>query len=111
MWPEDTWFGKTTVLVGSTRFTWAIFILTDVDKVCIDYRKPTQRELDRLTIAEAQKHLDDGQFPPGSMGPKIQAAIEFLQAADTPSARVIICSIDNVTDALAGNAGTVITRG
>lgn len=85
-------------------------ILTDVDKVCIDYGTPTQRELDHITVEEAQKHLDDGQFPPGSMGPKIQAAVDFLQAAETNSSRVIICSIDRVTEALAGNAGTIITR-
>lgn len=87
-----------------------LLILTDVDRVCTDFGKPSQRALDRLTTAEASRHLADGQFPPGSMGPKIQAAVEFLNASESDSTRVIICSIDNVTQALAGSAGTIITR-
>jgi carbamate kinase len=88
-----------------------LLILTDVEKVCIDFGKPSQRALDRLTTTEARQYLHDGQFPPGSMGPKIQAAAEFLHAAESDSARVIICGIGCVSDALAGNAGTIITRG
>jgi len=56
----------------------ALLMVTAVDRVMLDYGKPTQSELDTLTIAEAARHLRDGQFPPGSMGPKIEAALRFL---------------------------------
>lgn len=55
-------------------------ILTGVSKVALDFGKPTQRWIDRMTMSEAQKHLAEGQFPPGSMGPKIESAINFIKA-------------------------------
>lgn len=58
----------------------AFYILTDVPKVYINFMKPTQKELDMLSTAEAKKLLEEGQFPAGSMGPKIEAAIEFVEA-------------------------------
>jgi carbamate kinase len=57
----------------------AFFILTDVSKVYINFRKPDQKSLDVLTVDEAQKYLDEGHFSAGSMGPKIQAAINFIR--------------------------------
>jgi len=56
----------------------ALLMVTAVDRVMLDYGKPAQSELNTLTIAEAARHLRDGQFPPGSMGPKIEAALRFL---------------------------------
>src|SRR5206468_12802817 len=53
-------------------------VLTGVPKVAIDFGKPTQRPLDRITVEEAQRYLSEGQFPPGSMGPKIEAALQFV---------------------------------
>lgn len=58
----------------------AFYILTDVPKVCINFMKPNQKEIDMLSTAEAKKLLEEGQFPAGSMGPKIEAAIEFVEA-------------------------------
>ncbi|MDP2875655.1 MAG: carbamate kinase [Holophaga sp.] len=55
-------------------------ILTGVDKVAIDFGKPTQKWLDRMTVTEARQHAADGQFPAGSMGPKIESAIAFIVA-------------------------------
>jgi carbamate kinase len=55
-------------------------ILTGVPKVALDFGKPTQRWVDRMTATEAAKHLADGQFPAGSMGPKIESALAFIQA-------------------------------
>jgi carbamate kinase len=49
-----------------------------VDRLMLDYGQPTQSELGTITVAEAARHLAEGQFPPGSMGPKVQAAIRFL---------------------------------
>lgn len=54
-------------------------ILTGVPKVAIDFGKPTQKNLDRMTAAEARKHLAEGQFPAGSMGPKIESALAFIE--------------------------------
>src|SRR5207237_1208544 len=62
----------------SIRWTHLV-IATDVPQVALDYGKPSQRFLDHLSITEAKKHLAAGQFPPGSMGPKIEAAIDFLE--------------------------------
>ena len=81
-----------------------LFIIsTGVDKVSIDFKKPTQRELDTLTVAEAEKYLAEGQFPAGSMGPKIQAAIDFLQHGGK---EVIITQPHLLEDAIAGKNGT-----
>ena len=80
-------------------------ILTSVDKVCINFGKQDEMRLDSMTAATARKHLEDGQFPPGSMGPKIEAAIEFLENGGK---RVIITSHDTLARAMKGDAGTVI---
>ncbi len=62
--------------IGASLFV----ILTGVPKVALDFGKPTQRWLDRLTVGDARRHLAEGQFPPGSMGPKIESAIAFIDA-------------------------------
>jgi carbamate kinase len=81
--------------------------------VALDFNQPTQRWLDQMTLAEAHAHLAAGQFPPGSMGPKIEAALAFLQ--ESPQANhdgvVIITSLEHAFEALQGQAGTHITRG
>jgi carbamate kinase len=56
----------------------ALLLVTAVDRVMLDYGQPTQSELGTITAAEAARHLAEGQFPPGSMGPKIEAALRFL---------------------------------
>ena len=81
-------------------------ILTGVAQVSIDFNKPTQRALERMTIAEAEKHLADGQFPPGSMGPKIEAAIQFVRGSGKD---VLITDVEHVRDAIDGKGGTWIT--
>ncbi len=78
-----------------------------MDKVAINFNKPDQQELDTLNISEAQKYFDDGQFPKGSMGPKIKAAINFLKQGGK---KVIITSIERAVDALDGKSGTVISQ-
>ncbi len=80
-------------------------ILTGVPKVALDFGKPTQKFLDRLTIAEAEKHLTGGQFPDGSMGPKIESAIQFVRAAKK---QVLITDVDVLREALEGKDGTLI---
>ena len=81
-----------------------LFIIsTGVYKVAVDFKKPTQRELDRLTVAEAKKYLAEGQFPAGSMGPKIEAAIDFLEHGGK---EVIITQPFLLEEAIAGRNGT-----
>jgi carbamate kinase len=80
-------------------------VLTGVAKVAIDFEKPTQRFIDRMSVAEAQKHLADGQFPAGSMGPKIEAAVQFVRSSGKS---VLITDVDHLREALEGREGTVI---
>ncbi|GAC1403348.1 MAG: hypothetical protein NVSMB68_16710 [Thermoanaerobaculia bacterium] len=81
-------------------------ILTNVAQVSIDFNKPAQRQVERMTIAEAQKHLADGQFPSGSMGPKIEAAIQFVRSSGKT---VVISDVDHIREAITGSGGTSIT--
>lgn len=82
-------------------------ITTGVEKVCINYNKPDQKTIDKMTMAEAEKYLAEGQFPAGSMGPKIQAAIMFLKNGGE---KVIITSPEFIEKAINGQTGTVITK-
>ena len=85
----------------------ALVMLTGVERVALDFGKPTQRELDCLTAQDARRHLAEGQFPPGSMGPKIAAALDYLERGGQ---HVIITALDRLHDALGGTAGTRIVR-
>ena len=89
-------------LVGAST----LLLLTGVERVAVDYGTPRERALDRLTVAEAERHLADGQFPPGSMGPKVRAGIRFLAGGEAGGRQAIITSIERAADALAGRAGT-----
>jgi len=84
-----------------------LLIVTAVDRVALDFGKPTQRWIDRMSLAEAQSHLKDGQFPAGSMGPKIEAAIQFLRKGGRG---VCVSSPATIHAALQGQAGTWITE-
>lgn len=83
-----------------------LLILTAVEKVCINFNKPNQEEIDKMTIKEAEKYIEEGQFAPGSMLPKIKACIEFV--GDNPNKKAIITSLENAQDALKGTTGTTI---
>lgn len=83
-----------------------LIIITGVPKVTINFGKPDEKSLDRITLAQARHYYQDGQFPAGSMGPKMMAAIEFVQA--NPENRVIITNEDNLLEAMEGRAGTQI---
>src|SRR5881394_1256511 len=80
-------------------------VLTGVAQVAVDFGKPTQRSIERMTVAEAEKHLADGQFPPGSMGPKIEASILFARASGK---QVLITDVEHVREAIEGKGGTII---
>jgi carbamate kinase len=95
----------TSAMLAAQLEARTLVMLTGVDRVAVDFGKPTQRAIDRMTVAEARAHQADGQFPPGSMGPKIDAALRYLQAGGR---EVIITSIEKLHDALEGKAGTRI---
>lgn len=80
-----------------------IMLLTAVPKVAVDFGKPTQRWLDRVSLADLKRYHADGQFPPGSMGPKIEAAIRFLENGGK---RVVIAKLGEAVPALRGDTGT-----
>jgi carbamate kinase len=88
----------------------AMMILTNVNRVAINFGKTNEQELKCITLAEAKAYMEEGQFPAGSMGPKIQGAINFLEASAKPHARVIIGPLHNAVEAFAGTVGTTITR-
>jgi len=83
-----------------------LLILTGVDRVALNYKLPNQQDLPRMTLSEARYYLSEGQFPKGSMGPKIQAAINFLESGGE---KVIITSIEKALAALVNESGTIIT--
>jgi carbamate kinase len=83
-----------------------LLILTEVEKVALNYRKPDQQELDHLTVAECERYIAEGHFAPGSMLPKIQAGLMF---AKIPGKQVIITSLDKAVAALKGETGTLIS--
>ncbi len=80
-------------------------ILTSVDRVAINFGKPNQKELDHCTLSEIKRLFDEGHFPPGSMGPKVKAAIKFIEGGGE---MVTITSFENACKALRGEAGTRI---
>jgi carbamate kinase len=99
---------RTAALLGRTLDVPVFLIVTSVERVVLNYGTPQEQPLEHLTAAQAQRYLDEGQFPPGSMGPKIEAAIEFLRGCQAGDARVIICDIEHMAAALAGQSGTRI---
>ena len=80
-------------------------IIELLERVALNYNTPQQVELERLTLDEARQYLKEGQFPPGSMGPKIEAAVEFVENGGD---RAVVCRPEVVVEALEGRAGTVI---
>lgn len=85
----------------------ALVILTAVEKVSINYKKPEQKDLDTLSVADAKRYMAEGHFAPGSMLPKIEAALKFVESK--PGRRAIITSLDKAVDALSGKAGTTLS--
>lgn len=83
-----------------------LFILTGVEQVAINFGTPQQENLFEMTVEEALRYMDEGHFPKGSMGPKIEAAIMFLEKGGK---NVVITSMDKLQDALEGKTGTRVT--
>ncbi len=95
----------TSALMANVLGIDTMMILTAVPRVALDFGKPGERALTRASLSELRRHLADGQFPPGSMGPKIEAAIRFLEGGGK---RVVIAHLEQALPALRGEAGTQI---
>ncbi len=83
-----------------------LIISTDAECVYLDYKKPTQRRLERMTVADMERYYAEGQFPAGNMGPKVESALRFLKNGGRET---IITSCEYLNDAFLGRAGTHIT--
>lgn len=84
-----------------------LVILTVVDKVCVNFNQPDQKGIDRMTTEEARAYIAQGQFAPGSMLPKVEACIKFVEAH--PQGKAIITSLGHAAEGLRGETGTLIT--
>lgn len=94
---------RASALLASQLGVDVFAISTDTDYVYLDYKKPTQKPLTRVTASDLQQHYSAGHFPPGNMGPKVESALHFLQAGGK---EVVITSYEHLREAVAGRAGT-----
>ncbi|CAM2765325.1 carbamate kinase [Erysipelothrix tonsillarum] len=85
-----------------------LIILTAVDRVCIHYNTPQQEELATMNVAKAKQYIEEGHFAPGSMLPKIEACLDFVEQASEGQA--LVTSLVRAKDALAGITGTIIEK-
>lgn len=98
---------RLSAMLGARVGVDVLVLVTGVDQVYVGFGTPQQRALDRIDVAEAQAHLTAGEFPAGSMGPKVESALTFLADGGQEA---VITSISAVADALLGHAGTHITQ-
>jgi carbamate kinase len=99
---------RASSLLAQTLRADLFIISTGVEKVALNFNQPTQRLLDEITIVEAQQYLEDGHFAPGSMRPKIEAAMEFVGMGGP---QAVITDPPNLARALRGETGTRIIPG
>ncbi|MDD2389509.1 MAG: carbamate kinase [Desulfobacterales bacterium] len=82
-------------------------VATDEKGVYVNFGKPDQKFIETMTVAEARKHISDGQFPAGSMKPKVESAVNFAEATGK---RAVITALDDILEAVAGKSGTAVIR-
>ncbi len=85
-----------------------LVILTAVEKVAINFNKPDQKNLDQMTVAEARQYIAEGHFAPGSMLPKVESCISFVE--NTTGGRALITSLEKAKEALQGKTGTMLVK-
>jgi carbamate kinase len=95
----------TSAILASQLQADVFAIATDVDRVCLNFGKASQRPLDLLTAEECRQYIQEGQFPAGSMGPKITAALKYLERGGKDA---VITNSEHLVDAVEGKAGTHI---
>ncbi|MBR5094873.1 MAG: carbamate kinase [Oscillospiraceae bacterium] len=85
-----------------------LIILTAVDRVCVNFGKPDQRQLSEMTLDDCARYIAQGQFAPGSMLPKVESCMDFVRGNESGTA--VICSLARAAEALEGRTGTVVHR-
>lgn len=99
---------RTSVLLASDTDCDSLVILTGVEKVSINFNKPNQKDLSQMTLAECEKYIAEGQFPEGSMLPKIEAAMDFVKSGK--GRKTLITSLDKLVEGMNGKTGTFIVE-
>lgn len=99
---------RTSVLLASDTECDHLVILTGVEKVSINFNKPNQQDLSQITLAECEQYIKEGQFPEGSMLPKIEAAMDFVKSGK--GRKTLITSLDKLVEGMAGKTGTLIVE-
>ena len=96
---------KLSELVGADLF----IVLTGVDNVYVNFNQPNQEKLETVTVSQLKEYIGQNQFAPGSMLPKVEAAISFVEGY--PEGKAIITSLENIAQVLAGDGGTQVVAG
>ena len=96
---------KTTALLAEAVNADLLLFLTGVERLAVNFNKPDMRLIDSMTVSQAEEYLEEGQFPPGSMGPKVTAAIRFVKKIGK---KAVITDLGHVLEALRGESGTYI---
>ena len=102
---------RTSAMLAAELGADVLAILTNVEQVQRDFGKPSAKGLDRMTVGEARELIKQGQFSPGSMLPKVDAAVDFLERSKNDRAEVLITSCERFADGMAGRTGTRVVRG
>jgi carbamate kinase len=97
-----------TQVVGHTLDADYLVILTDVDGVYVNYGTSDEQKLEDVSAETLGDYHEDGEFPPGSMGPKVEAALRFVEGESSRERTAVIASLDNALEALEGEAGTMV---
>lgn len=114
---EGSWFkaidavidkDRTSVILAADTKCDSLVIVTGVEKVSINFNKPNQEDLDEMTLADCEKYIGEGQFPEGSMLPKIEAAMDFVKSGEGRT--TLITSLDKLVEGMKGETGTLITE-
>lgn len=110
---QDNWYKATNAVIDKDHVSVMLaadaecddlVILTGVEKVAVNFNTPEQKDLDRMTLADCERYIGEGQFPAGSMLPKIQAAMAFVQSGS--GRKTLITSLDRLVEGLRGETGT-----
>lgn len=96
-------------LLAEAVFADYLFILTAVDRVALNFGTPEQKDLEKMTVEEAERYIEEGQFYRGSMLPKIRACIAFVKGH--PDRKAVIASLEKAPLAIKGESGTIIYNG
>jgi carbamate kinase len=101
---------RAAAMVGVELNAHALVILTDVPAVSTNFGKPTEKKIKQVSIKTLQIMMEEGHFPPGSMLPKIESAIDFVTKSNVDTAWAAIGSLNDADKIMAGEAGTSIRR-